>query len=91
MKAGIPVNENVRLADLYQYNILNTPEEEEFDHLVKLGSRICNAPISLISLIDAQRQWFKARVGMNEEETPRDTSFLQPWYACPHVRPAILQ
>ena len=75
MKAGIPVNENLRLADLHQYNILDTPEEEAFDHLVKLASRICNVPISLISLIDAERQWFKARLGMDSTETPRDTSF----------------
>lgn len=75
MKAGIPVNENLRLADLYQYNVLDTPAEEEFDHLVKLASRICSVPISLISLIDAERQWFKARLGITEEETPRDTSF----------------
>jgi signal transduction histidine kinase len=75
MKAGIPVNENIRLADLYQYNILDTPAEEEFDHLVKLASHICSVPISLISLIDAERQWFKARLGITEAETPRDTSF----------------
>jgi signal transduction histidine kinase len=75
MKAGIPVNETLRLADLYQYNILDTPEENEFDHIVQLASRICNAPISLISLIDADRQWFKARLGMDSAETPRDTSF----------------
>jgi signal transduction histidine kinase len=75
MKADIPVNETLRLTDLYQYNILDTPEEEEFDHLVKLASRICNAPISLISLLDAERQWFKARVGLNEQETSRDISF----------------
>lgn len=75
MKAGIPVNETLRLADLYQYNILDTPEEKEFDHIVQLASRICNAPISLISLIDADRQWFKARLGMDSAETPRDTSF----------------
>jgi signal transduction histidine kinase len=75
MKADIPVNENLRLADLYQYNILDTPAEEEFDHIVTLASRICNVPISLISLIDAERQWFKARLGMDAAETPRDTSF----------------
>lgn len=75
MKADIPVNENLRLADLNQYNILDTPEEEEFDHLVRLASRICHAPISLISLLDAERQWFKARVGLEEQETSRDISF----------------
>jgi signal transduction histidine kinase len=75
MKADIPVNENLRLADLYQYNILDTPEEEEFNDLVQLASRICKVPVSLISLIDAERQWFKARVGIDFTETPRDTSF----------------
>jgi signal transduction histidine kinase len=75
MKADIPVNENLRLADLLQYNILDTPEEKEFNDLVQLASGICKAPISLISLIDAERQWFKARVGIDLTETPRDTSF----------------
>jgi signal transduction histidine kinase len=75
MKAGIPVNENLRLADLYQYDVLDTPAEEEFEHLVKLASHICSVPISLISLIDAERQWFKARLGITEAETPRDISF----------------
>jgi signal transduction histidine kinase len=75
MKADIPVNENLRLADLYRYNILDTPEEEEFNDLVQLASRICKVPVSLISLIDAERQWFKARVGIDFTETPRDTSF----------------
>jgi signal transduction histidine kinase len=75
MKADMPVNENLRLADLYQYNILDTPEEEEFNHLVKLASHICEAPISLISLIDAERQWFKARLGLQETETSRAISF----------------
>jgi signal transduction histidine kinase len=75
MKATIPVNENLRLADLYRYNILDTSAEDEFDDIVKLASRICNAPVSLISLIDTERQWFKARVGLDTEETPRDVSF----------------
>lgn len=75
MKADIPVNENLRLADLYRYDILDTPEEEEFNDLVQLASRICNVPVSLISLLDAERQWFKARVGIDFIETPRDTSF----------------
>ncbi|WP_165760209.1 GAF domain-containing sensor histidine kinase [Niastella populi] len=75
MKADIPVNENLRLADLYQYNLLDTTEEKEFNDLVQLASAICNAPISLISLIDAERQWFKARVGIDLTETSRDTSF----------------
>ena len=75
MKAALPVNESIRLADLYQYNLLDTSAEDEFEDLVKLASRICNAPVSLISLLDANRQWFKARIGMDDAETPRDISF----------------
>lgn len=82
MKASIPVNDNKRLADLYQYDILDTLPEQEFDELVQLASRICKVPISLISLIDADRQWFKARIGVEASETARDISF------CGH---AILQ
>jgi len=82
ISARIPENENTRLYDLYQSNLLDTPHEAEFDEIVKLASSICNMPISLISLVDANRQWFKARVGLNVSETNRDVSF------CSH---AILQ
>jgi signal transduction histidine kinase len=75
MKAAIPVNENLRLADLYQYDILDTPAEQQFDDLVTMASRICNAPVSMISLIDAERQWLKASVGRDCNETSRDISF----------------
>jgi GAF domain-containing protein len=75
MKASVPHNEKERLADLYQYDILDTAAETEFDELVVMASRICNAPVSLISLIDADRQWFKARIGIEADETPRDMAF----------------
>src|SRR5215211_1255272 len=75
MKATIPVNENLRLADLYRYHILDTSTEDEFDDIVKLASRICDAPVSLISLVDTERQWFKAKLGLDVNETPRDISF----------------
>lgn len=75
IKASVPVNEKERLADLYRYDILDTAAEQEFDELIVLASQICNAPVSLISLLDADRQWFKARIGMEAGETPRDISF----------------
>jgi signal transduction histidine kinase len=75
IKASIPNNEKERLADLYQYDILDTTAETEFEELVLIASRICNAPVSLISLIDADRQWFKARLGIEAPETPRDVAF----------------
>jgi two-component system, cell cycle sensor histidine kinase and response regulator CckA len=70
-----PPNEAQRLAALRRFECLDTPPEEEFDDLAKLAAHICDTPISLISLVDADRQWFKSSVGMSERETPRDISF----------------
>lgn len=74
-KAPIPSNEHERLSALLELRILDTPEEKPFDDLVNMASRICDAPIALVSLIDEHRQWFKAKVGIDATETPRDISF----------------
>lgn len=71
--------EPARLAALRAYDILDTPRETDFDDIVMLASRICNAPISVINLIDETRQWFKAETGLGVRETPLDTSL------CAHV------
>lgn len=75
MKAPIPDNEAARLAALRQYEILDTEPDETLNDLTRLAAYICGTPIALISLIDLNRQWFKARVGLSEEETSRDVSF----------------
>lgn len=80
--AQIPRSEDIRLADLQLYDILYTAEEQEFDELRELAAQICNCPISLITLIDKDRQWFKSKQGVDESETSRDDAF------CSH---AILQ
>jgi PAS domain S-box-containing protein len=67
--------EQDRLAALHRYQVLDTTPEEAFDELVRLASAICEVPIALISLVDTSRQWFKARVGLDVPETPRDVSF----------------
>jgi PAS domain S-box-containing protein len=67
-------NEAQRLAALRRYQILDTPPEAEFDDIVKLAAQICDAPISLISLIDRDRQWFKAKTGTDLAETPLSMS-----------------
>ncbi|HEX6087138.1 MAG TPA: PAS domain S-box protein [Thermoanaerobaculia bacterium] len=71
----MPIDEQERLAALARYAILDTTAEEAFDELVQLASTICAAPIALISLVDDSRQWFKARVGLDTPQTPRQISF----------------
>jgi signal transduction histidine kinase len=68
-------NEEERLLELYHYDLLDTVNEKEFDDIVQLASRLCNVPISTITLVDQYRQWFKARVGMPDSETSRELSF----------------
>ena len=71
------MNEQERLQELIGYEILDTPTEKELDELAQIASAICDTPISLISLIDQDRQWFKASVGLDVKETPREDSFCQ--------------
>ncbi len=68
-------NEEERLAALQSYNILDTAEEEDFDELTVLASAISQTPIALISLIDKERQWFKASTGTAVKQTPLEESF----------------
>lgn len=75
MKAPLTEQEEERLEALRDYKILDTPDEREYDDLVALASQICDVPIALISLIDSNRQWFKAKVGLEVHETSRDISF----------------
>ncbi|GGI21648.1 GAF domain-containing protein [Oxalicibacterium faecigallinarum] len=75
IKAPIPPNEEDRLHALRQLLILDTPPEERFDRIVQFAAQEFDVPITLISLIDAERQWFKARVGLDVCETNREISF----------------
>ena len=67
--------EGQRLHALQSFEILDTPAEPQFDRIVKIAADLLNMPISLISLVDAKRQWVKAREGLDVAETPRSVAF----------------
>jgi len=68
------INEEQRLEILYQYDILDKEAEAEFDNITHLASTICNTPVSIISLIDRNRQWYKSKIGLPFNEIPRELS-----------------
>ena len=71
----IPERENERQKELDSYSILDSLTEKEYDSITRIASQICGTPISLITLIDRNRQWFKSSHGLEVKETPRDISF----------------
>jgi signal transduction histidine kinase len=70
-----PTDEELRLAALTSYGILDTPPEESFDRVAHIASAICQTPIALVTMVDRDRQWFKARVNFEVLETARDVAF----------------
>lgn len=75
LKPAIPANEKQRLETLRSLKLLDTPPEERFDRVTRLAKQIFGVQIALVSLVDADRQWFKSRQGLDAAETPRDISF----------------
>ena len=72
---SIPSGEDERLKELSSLQILDTLPEKDYDAITSMASEICDVPISLVSLIDKDRQWFKSVVGLGFSETPRDQAF----------------
>lgn len=77
INAPVPENEKDRLKALERYKIMDTLPEQEFEDIAKLASYICNVPIAHVSFIDEERQWFKAKVGMDAYDMPREETFCQ--------------
>lgn len=71
----LPVNEKRRLQALHDYGIMDTAPEKEYDFITKMASQVCDTPVSLITLLDNNRQWFKSNYGINLKETRREISF----------------
>ncbi|MBD0778967.1 ATP-binding protein [Maribacter sp. ANRC-HE7] len=69
------IKENERLASLNSYSILDTLPEEDYDNLTAIAAEICGTPISLVSLLDDKRQWFKSHHGVDATETPKEYAF----------------
>lgn len=76
-----PSDDATRLENLRRYQVLDTEPEQLYDDFTELAAQICDTPISLISLVDEDRQWFKSKVGLHVEETPREHAF------CNHALP----
>jgi signal transduction histidine kinase len=75
VKAPVPADEPARLAALHDAQVLDTPPEEDFDDIALLASEICQTPMGMVSLVDRDRQWVKAKIGVDFAEVPRELSF----------------
>ncbi|WP_422365887.1 sensor histidine kinase [Pelagibius sp.] len=89
MAAPIPINEPLRLQALLELDILDTPPCPRLQSLVQIAARVLGAPVALVSLIDSDRQWFKANVGLDAAETCRDYAFCA--YAILQSEPLIVE
>ena len=72
-----------RLKDLESYSILDSLPEDDYDNITSIAAEICGTPVSLITFVDAQRQWFKSHYGTEVQETPRELAFCTHTFANP--------
>ena len=82
---AIEQSEENRLLALSAFAVLDTPPEQAFDDLTWLAAQLCEKPMALVSLVDADRQWFKSRRGLDLESTPREQSFCAHALRSPEV------
>ncbi|APG61377.1 sensor histidine kinase [Christiangramia salexigens] len=79
-----PVNEKERLQALHELEILDTESEETFDNIVELAASVCNVPVSLITLVDDDRQWFKSKIGTKLCDSERNKAYCSHAILKPH-------
>jgi diguanylate cyclase (GGDEF)-like protein/PAS domain S-box-containing protein len=89
--AALPENESKRLAALRRLGLLDTPAEESYDRIVRMASAMLDVPIALVSLVDEDRQWFKAKVGLDVECTDRDEAFCAHAIVKDDERPFVVE
>jgi serine/threonine-protein kinase len=89
LEAPIPADEETRLALLKACRIMYTPAEQAFDDVAQLAADLCGTEIALITLVDSERQWFKARVGVDQTETSRDLSICG--HCINHRQPMVVE
>lgn len=86
----VPADESARLAALGRLDLIGTPPEPAFDRIVRLAAAVLDVPIALITLVDADRSWYKARVGTDLSETGRDASFCAHTIVQPPGEPLVV-
>ena len=86
----LPSTDAARLRALAEYAILDTDHEDSFDQLAVLAARLCSAPMAVVNFLDAERQWFKAAVGVPMRETPRAVAFCDHALRNPH-QPTVVE
>lgn len=89
VKAPLPENEAARLIALQRYQVLDTPREEAFDRITRLAARLFEAPMALVALMDADRQWWKSCIGIEGQGVPRDIAFCA--YAILSSAPLVVE
>ena len=87
--ADLPNNETQRLTALHALNVLDTPADTAFDRITELACELFDVPIALVSLVDKERQWFKAHSGLEAYETNREISFCA--HAVAANRPLVIE
>ncbi|MAY22131.1 MAG: ATPase [Flavobacteriaceae bacterium] len=75
MSPNLPANENARLSEVRKYQILDTLPEEEYDNITHIIATVCDVPVSLITLLDSDRNFLKSHYGIDDQESPRNISF----------------